>query len=261
MSDKSPREISYFWKDALQWTIFCGINPVDYPAFKNGHFNSTILEGSDPLQSLEELRNSKELSDEEKAVVEGCIKVSKPLFNNPTYNSHNPFLIEYEDLWNEVKKLNQMFGNDGVRQGRCSVCTKRVLEIEYIFDENRVLKRMATDDAVPVEELRPRLWDPKFHDSFMRARDRQSTTIPKEYTLSDREFVVEPTDDTSSGSTEDELKEGVANDLDELVERDEMNVRGEAKAESTDDGDELAADLSDKFGPLTLIGTDEKAQE
>ncbi|KAF5869264.1 uncharacterized protein Bfra_011072 [Botrytis fragariae] len=220
MSDRSPREISYFWKDALQRTIFCGINPVGYPSFKDGHFNDKILEGSDPLKSLEELRNSEELSDEEKAVVEGCIKVSKPLFDNPTYNIHNPFELEYVDLWNEVKKLNEMFGGGGFDESRCIDCPKRELEIEYIFDENGVLKRMVTG-VVPVEDLSPRIWDPKFHRSFKAARDKQSLPILNEYTLSDGKYVDEPIDENSSGSTENEIDKILANDLSRLAEQDE----------------------------------------
>ncbi|TGO25055.1 hypothetical protein BPAE_0088g00070 [Botrytis paeoniae] len=153
-----------------------------------------------------------------------------------------------------------MFGGDGYDQSRCFDCTKRELEIEYLFDENGVLKRMVTD-VVPVEELRPRLWDPKFHHSFEAARDKQSTPIPIEYTLSDGEYVDEPIDEKSSGSTEDDLKERVANYSDGLAERDEMNFRDGTKAENTDDGDEMAADLSNKFAPLTLISTGEKTQE
>ncbi|TGO15517.1 hypothetical protein BTUL_0039g00340 [Botrytis tulipae] len=280
MSDKSSTEISYFWKDALQRTIFCGINPVGYPAFKNGHFKNTILEESDPLKSLEGLRDSKELSDEEQAVVESCIEVSKPLFDNPTYNIHNPLKLEYEDLWNEVKKLSEIFGHDDFD------FTKQELEIDYQFDENEVLKRMVTDGG-SVEELRPRLWDPKFHDSFMAARDKQSRPISYEFTSSDAEYVDEPPDENSSGSTENETNERLLNDsnlaaewdeivsgsrekevdrrvledLNELVEQDEMSVRDGARAENTDDGDEMAADLSNRFAPLTLIGTDEETQE
>lgn len=190
MSDQSPREISYFWKDALQRTIFCGINPVDYPAFKNGHFNTKILEESDPLKSLEGLRDSEELSDGEKAVVESCIEVCKPLFDNRTYNIHNPLRLDYEEIWNEVKKLCEIFGNDDFD------FTKRELEIDYQFDENGVLKRMVIDGS-SMEELRPRLWDPKFHDSFMAARDKQSRPVSYGYTSSDGEFVDEPTGKSS----------------------------------------------------------------
>ncbi|KAF7940760.1 uncharacterized protein EAE97_006946 [Botrytis byssoidea] len=280
MSDRSPREISYFWKDALQRTIFCGINPVGYPAFKNGHFKKAILEESDPLKSLEGLRDSKNLSDEEKTVVQSFIELSKPLFDNLTYNIHNPLKLEYEDLWNEVKKLGEIFGHDDFD------FTKQELEIDYEFDENGVLKRMVTDGA-SVEELRPRLWDPKFHNFFMAARDKQSRPNSYEFTSSDAEYVDEPPDENSSGSTENETNERLLNDsnlaaewdeivfgsgereidrriledLNELVEQDEMSVRDGARAENTDDGDEMAADLSESFAPLTLIGTDEETQE
>ncbi|TGO47554.1 hypothetical protein BOTNAR_0518g00010 [Botryotinia narcissicola] len=280
MSDRSPREISYFWKDALQRTIFCGINPVGYPAFKNGHFKNTILEESDPLNSLEELRDSKKLSDEEKAVLESFIEISKPLFDNLTYNIHNPLKLEYEDLWNEIKKLSEIFGHNDFD------LTKQELETDYQFDENGVLKRMVTDGGL-VEELRPRLWDPKFHDSFMAARDKQSRQNSYGYTSSDGDYVEEPPDENSSGSTENETNERLLNDsnlaaerdeivfgsgereidrriledLNELVEQDEMSVRDGARAENTDDDDEMAADLSESFAPLTLIGMDEETQK
>ncbi|KAF7896125.1 hypothetical protein EAF00_006140 [Botryotinia globosa] len=280
MSDRSPREISYFWKDALQRTIFCGINPVGYPAFKNDHFKKAILEESDPLKSLKELRDSEKLSDEEKAVVESFIEASKPLFDNLTYNTHNPLKLEYEDLWNEVRKLSEIFGHDDFD------FTKQELEIDYQFDENGVLKSMVTDGA-SVEELRPRLWDPKFHDSFMAARDKQSRQNSYEFTSSDAEYVDEPPDENSSGSTENETNERLLNDsdlaarfgeiifgsgereidrrvledLNELVEQDEMSVQDGARTENTEDGDEMAADLSESFAPLTLIGTDEEIQE
>ncbi|TGO35741.1 hypothetical protein BHYA_0147g00060 [Botrytis hyacinthi] len=278
MSDRSPRDISYFWKDALQRTIFCGINPVGYPAFKNGHFKNTILEESDPLKSLEGLRDSEELSDEEKAGVESCINVSKPLFDNPTYNIHNPLKPEYEDLWNKVKKLSEIFGHDDFD------FTKQELEIDYQFDENGVLKRMVTDVG-PVEGLKPRLWDPKIHDSFMAARNKQSRPISYEYTSSGGEYVDEPTDENSSGSTENETNERLLNDSNLSAEQDEIifrrrereinrrvledlglpegyetSVRDGARAENTDDGDEMAADFSDSFAPLTLIGTDDETQ-
>ncbi|KAF7946550.1 hypothetical protein EAE96_009547 [Botrytis aclada] len=259
MWEGSPREISYFWKDALQRTSFCGMNPVGYRAFKDGRFKDTILEGSDPLKPLEELKNSKELSDEEKAVVDGCVKVLEPLFDNPTYNTVNPFEVEYVELWHEVKKLNKMFGDDICLRGGCFNCTQRELEIEYVFNKDGVLKRMVTY-VTPVDELKPRLWDPKFHKYFVAARDKQSPLTFDEFTLSDEEFVDELSDDDDSESTVDEI-EGVANDPDVLAERDGMNVQDGAKAEKTNDGDEAAAELSDKFAPLTLIGTDEKTQE
>ena len=280
MSEKSPEEISYFWKDAFQMTIFRGINPVGCPAFKGGHFNDKILEGGDPLKPLEELKNSKRLSHEERAVVENCIAVSEPLFDNLTYNKLNPLRIEYEDLWNEVKNLSEMLGNNEYYQSRCSNCMQRDLNIEYIFDENGALKRMVTD-VVPAKELKPRLWDPKFHNSFMDARDKQSLPLFDKYTSDDEEYVVEPAGKSSPlfmnfneeyclmnvveernfGSSEDESKEGVAKDSEKLAEQNEMEVRDGAKGENSDDVDEVAVELSDKFSPLNLISTDEKTQE
>ncbi|KAM0165363.1 hypothetical protein ACHAPG_000031 [Botrytis cinerea] len=260
MSEKSPEEISYFWKDAFQMTIFRGINPVGCPAFKGGHFNDKILEGGDPLKSLEELKNSKRLSHEERAVVENCIAVSEPLFDNLTYNKLNPLRIEYEDLWNEVKNLSEMLGNNEYYQSRCSNCMQRDLNIEYIFDENGALKRMVTD-VVPAKELKPRLWDPKFHNSFMDARDKQSLPLFDKYTSDDEEYVVEPAEERNFGSSEVESKERVAKDSEKLAEQNEMEVRDGAKGENSDDVDEVAVELSDKFSPLNLISTDEKTQE
>lgn len=173
-----------------------------------------------------------------------------------------------------------MLGNNEYYQRRCSNCMQRELNIEYIFDENGVLKRMVTD-VIPVKELKPRLWDPKFHSSFMAARDKQSLPMFDKYTLDDEEYVVENAgkssplltnvneeyclmnivDEKSFGSSEGESKEGVANDSGKLAEQNETEVRDGTKGENSDDVDEVAAELSDKFAPLTLISADEKTQE
>ncbi|TGO91903.1 hypothetical protein BPOR_0015g00130 [Botrytis porri] len=68
-------------------------------------------------------------------------------------------------------------------------------------------------DIVPVEELRPRLWDPKFHRSFKTARDKQSLPILYEYTLSDGDCVGESIDENNSGNTEREIDKRLAQDL------------------------------------------------
>ncbi|TEY78602.1 hypothetical protein BOTCAL_0047g00260 [Botryotinia calthae] len=153
-----------------------------------------------------------------------------------------------------------MLGNNEYYQSRCSNCMQRDLSIEYIFDENGVLKRMVTD-AVPVEELKPSLWDPKFHNSLMDARDKQSLPFFDKYTLDDEEYVFEPAEEKSFGGPEDDSKEGVANYSDKLAEQSEREARDGAKGENSDDVDEVAAELSDKFSPLALISTDEKTRE
>ncbi|TGO53885.1 hypothetical protein BCON_0116g00290 [Botryotinia convoluta] len=85
-----------------------------------------------------------------------------------------------------------MFENNVNHQGGCFNCTKRELEIEYLFDGDEVLKRMVTD-VTPVDKLKPRLWDPKFHHHFMAARDKQSPPMFNKYTSSDEEYVSRPT--------------------------------------------------------------------
>lgn len=141
MADPNSTDVSYFWKKALQRTIFYGINPEGYPAYKNGHFTGIIFADDGPQKSLEELKDSPELCTAEKAIVKDCYNVAKLLFDNKSYEDANPLYVEHLGLWKAVKKLSKMLGYNNIYQGgRCPVCTRRDLQIEYMFDKTGALE-------------------------------------------------------------------------------------------------------------------------
>lgn len=111
--------------------------------------------------------------------------------------------------------------------------------------ENEINGRLLNDSNLPAE------WDEIAFGSREREIDRM--------VFEDLTELVEQ-NEMRSGSAEREIDRMVLEDLG-LAERAEIGVRDGAKAENTDDVDEMAEDLSDRFAPLTLIGTDEKTQE
>lgn len=173
MSNENSRGPSYHWYDGLKNTIFYGVNPPGRTGFKDGKFRETIQEDSDPMESLKLLFKSDDLDSDEKLVVNSCRNNVVELYTKDysRYDEVNPFQVEYEELWEKVKELVKTFAKDTVEPSQWKFCAEQLLDIKYEFEQGSLTRMMV--NLAPREELKPRLWDPKYHDDFMAAIEKQ----------------------------------------------------------------------------------------